>query len=170
MAHILHSVAALRVRPASFSGPSQSLSAAHPTHGGRRGRLATGNEDHAQTGKRGARGEVGGNKNEAPRASLYCEITDRIIADLERGSLPWVKPFGQRQISSWLAEECRHRSQRSGINILILWGALIERGHPGQNWLTFRQALSLTAMSKRRARLDYRSCRSLHPEEREGTR
>jgi antirestriction protein ArdC len=31
----------------------------------------------------------------------------------------------------------------SGINILILWGAVIDKGFRGQNWLTFRQALSL---------------------------
>ena len=31
----------------------------------------------------------------------------------------------------------------SGINVLILWGALIERGFAGQNWLTFRQARGL---------------------------
>ncbi|WP_454557387.1 ArdC family protein [Paracoccus kondratievae] len=31
----------------------------------------------------------------------------------------------------------------SGINVLILWGAVIEHGFPGQGWLTFRQALSL---------------------------
>jgi antirestriction protein ArdC len=33
--------------------------------------------------------------------------------------------------------------QYSGVNILILWGAVIERGFAGQSWLTFRQALSL---------------------------
>jgi antirestriction protein ArdC len=31
----------------------------------------------------------------------------------------------------------------SGINVLILWGAVIEHGFPGQSWLTFRQALAL---------------------------
>jgi antirestriction protein ArdC len=31
----------------------------------------------------------------------------------------------------------------AGINVLILWGAVIEHGFPGQSWLTFRQALSL---------------------------
>jgi hypothetical protein len=33
--------------------------------------------------------------------------------------------------------------QYSGINVLILWGAVIAHGFPGQSWLTFRQALSL---------------------------
>jgi antirestriction protein ArdC len=31
----------------------------------------------------------------------------------------------------------------SGINVLILWGAVVEHGFPGQSWLTFRQALAL---------------------------
>jgi antirestriction protein ArdC len=31
----------------------------------------------------------------------------------------------------------------SGINVLILWGAVIERGFSSQSWLTFRQALGL---------------------------
>jgi antirestriction protein ArdC len=31
----------------------------------------------------------------------------------------------------------------SGINVLILWGAVVEHGFPVQSWLTFRQALSL---------------------------
>lgn len=31
----------------------------------------------------------------------------------------------------------------SGINVLILWGAVIERGFSGQSWPTFRQALGL---------------------------
>jgi antirestriction protein ArdC len=29
------------------------------------------------------------------------------------------------------------------VNVLILWGAVIEHGFAGQSWLTFRQALSL---------------------------
>lgn len=30
----------------------------------------------------------------------------------------------------------------TGVNVLILWGAVIECGFTGQSWLTFRQALS----------------------------
>jgi antirestriction protein ArdC len=31
----------------------------------------------------------------------------------------------------------------SGINVLILWGAVVQHGFPGQSWLTFRQALGM---------------------------
>ena len=30
------------------------------------------------------------------RASLYTEITDKIIAELEAGRIPWVQPWGRR--------------------------------------------------------------------------
>ncbi|TPI13044.1 DUF1738 domain-containing protein [Mesorhizobium sp. B4-1-3] len=96
-----------------------------------------------KTGKHGARGEVGGKKGEPLKRSLYSEITDRIIADLERGCVPWVQPWGKANASLGLPKNAATGRSYSGINILILWGAVIERGYSGQNWLTFRQALAL---------------------------
>ncbi len=79
------------------------------------------------------------------RASLYTEITDKIIAELEAGRIPWVQPWGTAAVRAPLAMPCNATTQRrySGINVLILWGAVIERGFSGQSWLTFRQALGL---------------------------
>lgn len=79
------------------------------------------------------------------RASLYAEITDKIIAELEAGRVPWVQPWGTATIKAPLAMPRNASTQRgySGINVLILWGAVIERGFSGQSWLTFRQALGL---------------------------
>ncbi|CCD97216.1 putative ardC antirestriction protein [Bradyrhizobium sp. ORS 375] len=79
------------------------------------------------------------------RASLYEEITTKIIGELEAGRVPWVQPWGTRAAKAQLALPRNATSGRpySGINVLILWGAVIERGFGGQNWLTFRQALSL---------------------------
>jgi antirestriction protein ArdC len=79
------------------------------------------------------------------RANLYDEITAKIMAELEAGRLPWVQPWGTAAAKAPLAmpknaETCR---PYSGINVLILWGAVIEKGFTGQSWLTFRQALSL---------------------------
>ena len=79
------------------------------------------------------------------RASLYQEITDKIIAELEAGRVPWVQPWGTAAAKAALAMPKNAATGRhySGINVLILWGAVIERGFPSQSWLTFRQALSL---------------------------
>ncbi|MER9256341.1 ArdC family protein [Mesorhizobium sp. M0598] len=45
--------------------------------------------------KRSASTEAGAGKGGRPGASLHQEITDRIIAELERGTVPWVKPCGR---------------------------------------------------------------------------
>jgi len=79
------------------------------------------------------------------RPSLYQEITDKIIAELEAGRVPWVQPWGTVVAKASLAMPKNAATQRrySGINVLILWTAVIERGFAGQAWLTFRQALGL---------------------------
>jgi len=80
------------------------------------------------------------------RASLCTEITDKIIAELEAGRIPWVQPWGTAAIKAPLAMPRNASTQRgyAGINVLILWDAVIKRGFSGQSWLTFRQALSLS--------------------------
>jgi antirestriction protein ArdC len=79
------------------------------------------------------------------RASLYDEITDKIIAELEAGRVPWVQPWRTAATKAPLAMPKNASTGRlySGVNVLILWGAVIEHGFTSQSWLTFRQALSL---------------------------
>jgi antirestriction protein ArdC len=79
------------------------------------------------------------------RTSLYSEITDKIIAELEEGRVPWVQPWGTAAAKAPLAMPKNASTGRgySGVNVLILWDAVIARGFAGQSWLTFRQALGL---------------------------
>ena len=79
------------------------------------------------------------------RSNLYDDITGKIIAELEEGRLPWVQPWGTAAAKASLAmpRNATTSRQYSGINVLILWGAVVQHGFPTQHWLTFRQALSL---------------------------
>ena len=79
------------------------------------------------------------------RANLYDEITNRIVAELEAGRLPWVQPWGSSGVVAPLAMPRNAATGRgySGINVLILWGAVVARGYSCQSWLTFRQAVGL---------------------------
>ncbi|MBL0935482.1 MAG: DUF1738 domain-containing protein [Rhizobiaceae bacterium] len=79
------------------------------------------------------------------RTDLYSEITVKIIAELEAGRVPWVQPWGTAAAKAPLGLPKNASTGRtySGINVLLLWGAVVERGFSGQSWLTFRQALSL---------------------------
>ena len=77
-----------------------------------------------------------------PRATLYEEVTNRIIAELEAGRFPWVQPWSSAAASPGLPCNAVSGRAYSGINILVLWGAVIERGFAAQGWLTFRQAIA----------------------------
>jgi antirestriction protein ArdC len=79
------------------------------------------------------------------RSAFYDDITSKIIAELEDGRVPWVQPWGTPSAKAQLAMPKNASTDRtySGINVLILWGAVIEQGYAGQSWLTFRQALAL---------------------------
>ncbi|MCW0199889.1 zincin-like metallopeptidase domain-containing protein [Sphingopyxis sp.] len=99
-----------------------------------------------QTGKRRARRGDGGAKAPAERANLYDDVTRRIISELEAGRFPWVQPWGRPGSEGGGAGPGLPRNaltgrSYSGVNVLILWGAVIEQGWPSQSWLTFRQAL-----------------------------
>jgi antirestriction protein ArdC len=74
------------------------------------------------------------------RPGLYQEITDKIIAELEAGPGALVQPRRTAAASAPLAMPKNASTDRcySGINVLILWGAVIERGFIGQSWVTFR--------------------------------
>lgn len=81
----------------------------------------------------------------ADRSNLYDEITGKIIAELEAGRFPWVQPWGTAAAKTSVAlpkNASTHRAY-SGINVLILWGAVVERGFPTQSWVTYRQAVAL---------------------------
>lgn len=76
------------------------------------------------------------------RVSLYDMVTKRIIAELEEGRIPWVQPWDTVTAAPCLPRNAATGRVYSGINILLLWEAVFERGYPGQGWLTFRQALA----------------------------
>lgn len=77
------------------------------------------------------------------RSTLYEEITNKIIAELEAGRLPWVQPWGSSGVRAPLGLPKNAATGRaySGINVLILWSAVVENGFTVQSWLTFKQAV-----------------------------
>ena len=103
--------------------------------------MAVGNRKRGFGGKgkaalRAARG------GDTPRASLYDEVTAKIIAQLEAGCFPWAQPWNSAAAVPGLPRNAVSGRPYSGVNVLILWGAVIEGCYPSQDWLTFRQALA----------------------------
>jgi len=79
----------------------------------------------------------------ASREDLYTQITSRIVAELEAGTVPWVQPWASAAAPPGLPRNAATGRPYSGINILLLWAAAMDHGFPAQRWLTFRQAMQL---------------------------
>lgn len=80
------------------------------------------------------------------KTDVYKQVTDKIIADLEKGELTWLKPWSAGNMAGRITRPLRHNGLGySGINVLMLWGAAIEAGYSSPYWMTFKQAQELDA-------------------------
>jgi antirestriction protein ArdC len=80
------------------------------------------------------------------RKDIYSRITDQIIARLEEGTRPWIKPWNAEHAAGRITRPLRHNGQPySGINVLSLWMAAELQGYAAPIWMTFRQASELNA-------------------------
>jgi antirestriction protein ArdC len=86
-------------------------------------------------------------RSEQPmRADVYQKITDRIVAELERGVRPWMKPWNAGNGEGRIARPLRANGiAYRGINVLMLWSEAIDRAYASPIWMTFKQASELKA-------------------------
>ncbi len=116
--------------PASFSTP-QSATKGQP--------LET--EAHSKSDNFKSKPKSKGKKTKA-KTDFYQIITDSIIASLECGVKPWACPWDMEGCSS-MPYSLKSGAQYRGINVLLLWGAAVERGFTASAWLTYKQALEM---------------------------
>jgi antirestriction protein ArdC len=75
------------------------------------------------------------------KQDVYHKVTDKIIADLEKGELTWLKPWNSANTDGRIIRPLRHNGMGyNGINILMLWSAALEHGFQSPFWMTFNQA------------------------------
>ncbi|MEZ5749409.1 MAG: ArdC-like ssDNA-binding domain-containing protein [Caenibius sp.] len=80
------------------------------------------------------------------KSDVYTRVTDKIIAELEKGVRPWMKPWNAEHAAGRISKPLRHNGQAyNGINILMLWSAAMEKDFSAPIWMTFRQAKELGA-------------------------
>jgi len=85
-------------------------------------------------------------KQTTPKQDIYTCVTNRIIADLEQGVRPWMKPWSAEHAAGRITRPLRHNGQAyQGINILLLWSAAAAGGYSAPIWMTYRQARDLGA-------------------------
>lgn len=74
---------------------------------------------------------------------IYAIITDRIITMLEKGTVPWQRPWRTRNIDGSLRMPRNLTTGRDyrGINVFLLGSA----GFASSDWMTYRQAQAMGA-------------------------
>jgi antirestriction protein ArdC len=78
------------------------------------------------------------------RSDIYTRVTNCIVAELERGVRPWLKPWNAENAAGRITRPLRYNgTPYQGINILMLWGAAELSGYSCPFFLTFQQAREL---------------------------
>ena len=84
------------------------------------------------------------------KADLYTRITNRIIAELEAGTRPWLKPWNAEHAAGRITRPLRHNGiPYRGINVVTLWMTATARGYACPIWLTYKQAQELGAQVRK---------------------
>jgi antirestriction protein ArdC len=75
------------------------------------------------------------------KRDLYAEVSARIVAELEAGAAPWVKPWSATPGANTPCNAVSNRPY-SGCNVVLLWMAQAA-GYRTPRFLTFKQAVEL---------------------------
>src|SRR5690348_4599021 len=70
---------------------------------------------------------------------LYSEVSARIVAELERGAAPWIRPWSATAGQNVPQNAVTWRPY-SGCNVILLWLAR-DRGWATPRFLTYKQAI-----------------------------
>jgi antirestriction protein ArdC len=80
------------------------------------------------------------------KTDVYDRITGAIVAELEKGVRPWLKPWNAEHAAGRITRPLRHNGlPYQGINVVMLWSAAVAQGFAAPIWMTFRQAQELKA-------------------------
>jgi antirestriction protein ArdC len=75
---------------------------------------------------------------------IYQRVTDQIVAELEKGVRPWLKPWNAEHAAGRITRPLRANGiPYRGINVLMLWAAATGSGYAAPLWLTYKQAQEL---------------------------
>jgi antirestriction protein ArdC len=78
------------------------------------------------------------------KQDVYSRVTDKIVADIERGNLTWLQPWQAGHKAGPVSRPLRAGGvPYRGVNVLMLWAAAIEKGYACPLWLTYKQAAEL---------------------------
>ncbi len=80
-------------------------------------------------------------KEKFTKRDIYQEVTNRIVAELERGCAPWVKPWADGGSTTDIPINGHSKRAYRGVNTFLLWLTQAVSGFESREWFTFNQAL-----------------------------
>ena len=84
------------------------------------------------------------------KQDIYSRVTNKIIADLERGNLTWLQPWQSGHAAGQISKPLRAIGKPyQGINVIMLWASAMEQGFDCPLWLTYKQAAELGGQVKK---------------------
>jgi antirestriction protein ArdC len=86
-------------------------------------------------------GRISSSQRVLMKRDSYAEVSTRIIAELEAGAAPWIKPWSATPGANTPCNAATNRPY-SGCNVVLLWMAQAA-GYRTPRYLTFKQALEL---------------------------
>jgi antirestriction protein ArdC len=79
-------------------------------------------------------------------SDVYQRVTDSIVSQMERGVRPWFLPWKGDHAAGRITRPLRANGvPYRGINVVMLWGAAVEKGYAAPIWMTVKQAHELVA-------------------------
>ena len=72
---------------------------------------------------------------------IYQKVTDQIIAELENGNVPWIRPW--RDGEPPFPINALSGRPYHGINVPLLWNSADKQSFASDRWLTFHQVSAL---------------------------
>lgn len=75
------------------------------------------------------------------RKDLHQEVTDTIVAQLEKGTVPWQRPWqaGESNFPFRIPKNTSSGNNYQGINIVLLWAAAQKKDFKSNEWATYKQ-------------------------------
>ncbi|WP_171182074.1 ArdC family protein [Ruegeria sp. HKCCD8929] len=83
-----------------------------------------------------------------PKFDVYTHVTNQILAELKKGTVPWRQPWSGGQGGLTLPRRVTGAQYR-GINVLMLWIAAMNHGFSASSWMTYKQSLDLGGQVRR---------------------
>jgi antirestriction protein ArdC len=86
--------------------------------------------------------------NKPAKTDLYQEVTNTIIAALEKGAGSVVLPWNKTNHTGALPLRCNGQPYQ-GVNVVLLWASQQENEFTSNQWFTFKQAEALGAQVRK---------------------